>query len=458
MNQTSLAADALNANEARAGEPRFDRVFWLLLGAALVLGLVYNGAILPGFGPDEARHFAYVKLLAQKHVLPFQLPGGAEYEGAHSYHPPLYYLILTPFFLLLQGLPENALYHALRLVSLVLCLGTLPLIYQIAWRAGGGNLLVARFAVAVVALLPLFGMTQGILNNDAALLFFVTLFLWALCVRYADDRSLRAALIVGVIFGLGALSKATALLCDGAVLVWWLWAQNGRGAPLRADFWKRGALILGVAALLCGPWYFRNRALYGTFQPVPAGYTNPALPDPSNGPLVMAMHPNFPSLFAYANHGIFNTLWAQRDWLMQRQTVPFSAEIQPVQGAIYLALSLFVAVAVLGNLRRTRDAPSPVLVTPRQQRLALGAPYLAFVVAWFACLQVALFVHWGQAEGGRYLLPAIAGLAIFIARGYAKLPAARVALAAWCVGALALNILSIYWLLIYLNPTYGPHQ
>lgn len=457
MNSISATdADAVALDRA---QPRFDRVFWVILGVAVLLGLIYNSVILPGFGPDEPRHLAYIRLLAEQHTWPYQLPNGSEYGGAHTYHPPLYYLILAPFYLLLSGLPQTAIYHALRLISLVFCLGTLPLIYQIAWNAGGGNRLVARFAVAVAALMPLFGMTEGIINNDAALLFFVTLFFWAVCVPYAHDKSWRAALILGVIFGAGALSKATALLCDGAVLVLWLWLQNGKSAPRHLDSWKRGALVLGVAALLCGPWYLRNRALYGTFQPVPIGFTNPALPAPSNGPLVMAMHPNFPPLFAIANRGIFNTLWAQRDWLMQRQTTPPSTAFQPVQGAIYLALLGFVALAALGHLRR-KGRQSKASISPLQQNLACAAPYLAFGVAWFACLQVALFVHWGQAEGGRYLLPAVAGLSIFLARGFQLLLRERTkwAFGVWCVGALALNVISIYWLLVYLNPTYGPHS
>jgi 4-amino-4-deoxy-L-arabinose transferase-like glycosyltransferase len=169
--------------------PRNDRVFWLILGIAALLGLAYNAAILLNFGPDEPRHLAYVRLLVDERRLPFQLPGGGEYAGAHSYHPPLYYGILAPFYAILGFLGESGRYHALRLVSLALCLGALPMIYQIAARAANGNLMVARFTTAGVALLPIFGMTGGILNNDSALLFFVTLFLWALVVRFQTIKA-----------------------------------------------------------------------------------------------------------------------------------------------------------------------------------------------------------------------------------------------------------------------------
>jgi hypothetical protein len=269
----------------------------------------------------------------------------------------------------------------------------------------------------------------------------------------------KSALILGVIFGLAALTKATAILCNGTALLVYLWLQNGRRAPLQGAFWKRLTLVMLVGIAICGPWYARNVQLYGTYQPVPVGYTSPALPNPSNGALVMAMHPNFPTLFGIANRGIFNTLWAQRDWLMQRQTNPPSVAVQPVQGAIYLALFAYVALAGVGHLNRKRiSTPGSVdSFSPHERKLAVCVPYAAFAIAWIVCLQVALFVHWGQAEGGRYLLPAICGLALFIARGYDALLGARAKwiLLGWSVFALALNALCLYWLLAYLNPTYG---
>jgi len=81
------------------------------------------------------------------------------------------------------------------------------------------------------------------------------------------------------------------------------------------------------------------------------------------------------------------------------------------------------------------------------------------VITYFACLQNALFVHWGQHEGGRYLIPVFSGLSIFLARGWRGLVGAQripILTACWCAALVLLNGLTIYWLLHYLNPTFGP--
>ncbi|HVF09631.1 MAG TPA: hypothetical protein VNA16_02455, partial [Abditibacteriaceae bacterium] len=92
-------------------------------------------------------------------------------------------------------------------------------------------------------------------------------------------------------------------------------------------------------------------------------------------------------------------------------------------------------------------------------RIALWTCYGAFLANWITVLQVALLWHWGWAEGGRYLLPAGAGFSIFLARGWRglagakRLPAITVA---WSIFCVALNGVAVYWLLSYLNPTFGP--
>jgi len=73
---------------------------------------------------------------------------------------------------------------------------------------------------------------------------------------------------------------------------------------------------------------------------------------------------------------------------------------------------------------------------------------------------MALFKHWGWAEGGRYLLPALPGFSLFLARGWRGFAGERslpVLCGIWIAAMLALNALAIYWLFSYLNPTFGPH-
>jgi len=433
-----------------------DRALFVLLLLAALLGLAYNAVILLGYGPDEPRHLAYVELLFREHTFPRQNPDGTEYAGAHSYHPPLYYLILLPFYALLRVLPLAGTWHALRLVSLALCLLSLPFLWQIARRAGGGDRMFAALVVAQIALLPIFGMTGGIVNNDSALLLADSVFLWLLAVKYPDDVGWKSALILGVCFGLGGLCKGTAFLCDFAALGAYLWAQNGARGLRSPRPWLRLGLVLGVAAVIAGPWYARNVFLYGSWQPVPRGFS-PAdmgwLPRAEYGPLLQMFHPNFPPLLGQATWGIFYSLWSQKDW------IPPALRL-----GVYLAFAAYCLAALVGAARRKwgRKASSedtPAAAEDRAARIALWSSAAAFAVTALACLQIALFVHWGQAEGGRYLLPALAGLSIPLARGWRGLIGAHrlpALLAAWCAALLALNGLAFYWLLHYLNPTFGP--
>lgn len=439
----------------------------LMLTAAL-LGLIYGAGMILGKGADEPRHMAYVRLLLDEHCLPFLEPDPnspgrmREHAGAHTLHPPLYYLLLLPFYAATRGLGERAAWHITRLVSLALCLAALPLIYQIAQRAGRGTPIFARLAVAQVALLPIYGMTAGTINNDSATLLAVTLFLWLLSVPYAADRTLKSACVLGLCFGCGGLCKATALLCDGAALVVYLLTQDGWRAGLTSlRAWARlGIALLGLA-VVAGPWYGRNFHLYHKLTPIDPGYSPSALhwlPSLDMGVLTVIMHPNFSPLFGQANWSIFYTIWSQKDWIPDT--------LRPL---FYYGLAAYSVLALLGllahKLRRGRDTRNQAqpeadaeMMGERGARVAAWSSFAAFAINWLACLAIALFVHWGWAEGGRYLLPALCGLSLLLARGWSGLVGAQrlsAVLYGWCFSLIGLNCVTIYWLLHYLNPTFG---
>lgn len=447
-------------SEANSGIQR-DRVLLGILLFAGLLGVIYNFVILLGFGPDEPRHMNYVKLLLDEQRLPYVEANGSEHAGAHTLHPPLYYLTLLPFYAIFRGLPGEWEWHLVRLVSLAICLFGLVLIYQIGLRASRGDQNLARLVTAQVGLLPIFGMTAGTINNDSATFLAVSAFLWMLAVKYPNERTLKSAIALGVCFGVGGLCKATVLLCNGAALLCYFLAQDGGWAWRSFQNWKRMGLVLLLVGLISGPWYARNISLYGQFTPIAPGYTHPGLPNPALGKLVMMLHDNFPTLFGAANWGIFSTLWSQKDWIPEA-----------VRGAVYLVLSFYCLSAIAGSFIQFRRHKSAKLsedselrnadlpdTIAGQERVACWPAYGAFAINWLACLTIALFVHWGWAEGGRYLLPALVGLSLFLARGWRGLvgPARLgVVTALWSLALLFLNVLTIYWLLHFLNPTFGP--
>ncbi len=428
-----------------------DRVLRAILGLALLFGLLYNGAILLGRGPDEIRHMNYVRLLLDEHTLPriISLNPYAETGDAHAFHPPLYYALLLPFYAIFRGLPGESEWHIVRLVSLLLCLAPLPLIYQIARRVG--SVWFARLVVAQIALLPIWGMTAATVNNDSAAFFAVTLFLWLLTVKFADHLDRRACLILGLAMGLGGLCKATALLCDGAALLLFFAARDGKNVFKSKANWQSALTVLLLGAVIVSPWHLRSELLYGTWTPLPPSAPTPALPPPDAGKLVQVMHPNFPLVCAVANWRLFYTLWGQRDWLMQRTP---DGPVEPVQGALYLAMAAYTALAIFGAVAaRVRK-----IDTSEIERKTLWPCYGAFALTWLTVLQIALFMHWGWSEGGRYLLPAFCGFSLLLARGWRGLAGEKVLPSLtwfWFGVGIVLNGISIYWLLTYLNPTFG---
>jgi len=442
---------------------RDDRVLLVLCALALLIALAFNFAIMPGFGPDETRHFAYVKLLWDEHTLPRILSNNpySEYKGAHAFHPPLYYLALLPFYAVGRLFGEAGAYHFLRFWSGLLCVAALPMLYDIGMEGAKKQKEVARLAVGTVALVPMFALTAGTLNNDAGAFFMASLFLWLLLVRLRGRTDLRAALILGLVLGLGALTKATVLAVGAVALLLcaWIRFRGGISGPLLA---KWAAVCLFVGLVVVSPWHIRSMQLYGTWTPLPESAPWIQLPKPSEGKLVMAMHPNFPGVFAVSNWALFYTLWGQRDWLGQ-QKAPFSGSppaLQSVQLTVYALLALLSLAAIAGTVagRKRKEGATQTEEARTDSKAAFFAPLAAFGVIWLTVLQVALFWHQGWAEGGRYLFPAFFGFAFWLSRSWKSLLGARFGLFSlvWLVGLGGLTVLSWVWLLVYLNPTYGP--
>ena len=93
---------------------------------------------------------------------------------------------------------------------------------------------------------------------------------------------MKSALILGVVWGFGALTKSTALLCDGVALLLYLILQDGR-LLLSKRSWMRLGLSCSMVALLAG-FFSENHEprLSGTIQP--PGPALPPKPHPLESP------------------------------------------------------------------------------------------------------------------------------------------------------------------------------
>lgn len=422
-----------------------------VLLAFLVLAYFYVWTIQPGYGPDEPRHFHYIRLLLEEHRLPL-LVHGQEQQGAHTLHPPLYYFLMTPVFALARGFGERATYLALKSFSPLILLGALLLFQATLRRVFPRQPFAVAAAFTVVALLPEVQLEAAVVNNDPLAIFFGSLFLWQLVRTWDAPPSVRDALITGLIMAAFVNTKA-----QGWTLApLWALSIGQRAVRFRAQLpaWVRDLAVgYGVLLLLGTWWYVRNYQLYG--QPVPLDFMGGAVQPRSSRtgevltPLQVYTSGEVVPLGWRSAEGLFQSFWSQIDWI--------SEEYRPAIFGLLLALCL---LALAGGVWRLREAYQ----NWKQGKLQLGnrLPALTllavgFGLNWLHTWFVATFVHLGFYQGGRYLMPSVFGAGAVLTAGWQVLTPKR---AQWAVlGALALglvgfNVLCLVELITYLNPKY----
>jgi 4-amino-4-deoxy-L-arabinose transferase-like glycosyltransferase len=427
-------------------------VLSLLLALYLCLSLAYNTAVPLGEGPDEGGHFDYALFLAREGRLPVQArePGQLGDVPGEGHQPPLAYLLMLPAVSWLppeqlalpltanprfvwSGGDEPAAYvrgsqeywpwrgtvlawHLARAVSTLLGAVTALATWAAARRLRYGGT-AALLAAALVALNPQFLFTSALVTNDALLAALGAGALWlavdgrrqtadgsteiinedsgqrsAVSGRERGEQGGRRtavnALLLGLLLGLALITKQSAvLLLPLLPLAAWRQAP-GRRARL-AYLGLAGAVIVAVS----GWWYARNAQLYGDalglgafraeFTTQPWEWRDPAA-------------------WAGALWQLHESFWARFGWMSVR-----------APSWLYAAYAL-LALAALAGLAGSA-------VAARRRGATLGIPLAVWVLPLLALgwtLSFALtagLVAWQ----GRFLFPAVAAVALLLARGLA---------------------------------------
>jgi 4-amino-4-deoxy-L-arabinose transferase-like glycosyltransferase len=164
-------------------------------------------------------------------------------------HPPLFSLVLAGFWKL--GV------HTYTAQKLVVCfIGASTVAFTgLAGREAGGER-VGLIAAAIAAVYPFLWVADGSLLAESLYAAFMAASLW-LALRFVRTRSLRDATWLGVVVGLGALSRGEAALLVPLLLLPLAWKDR---SP------KSAAVMLAGFALVVAPWTARNVAKFE--QPV----------------------------------------------------------------------------------------------------------------------------------------------------------------------------------------------
>ena len=275
-----------------------------LVAIFIVLGSFY-AVTTPIFeASDELWHYPFVRHLADGNPLPVQDPNNVGPWKQEASQQPLYYAlaaaltfwidtsdmetvrwlnphvdtgVLTPdgnINLIIhqperEALPWHGTVLAVRLIRLASVLmgaGTLVFTWLIARRVFPSRPGLALGAVAVNGFTPMFVFISGAVNNDnlAILLCSAALYLMV----QPGSRRVRESLSLGVVLGLAALTKTTALGLIPLALVALVMTGYRELLAMRWGARARWAVQHGLAILLpvllmAGWWYYRNYQLYG---------------------------------------------------------------------------------------------------------------------------------------------------------------------------------------------------
>jgi hypothetical protein len=453
---------------------------WHLIAFFLVLG-AWTSVVVPlGEGPDELPHFTVTRYIIQHGRLP---DSAEEHE---SFQPPLYYLLSAAltfwidtsdfvvkadadYDALASGAPRTLLlhtraesfpyqgwalaWHLMRLLSLAMGALTIAALSATVSVATGDRRL-ALVSAALLAFLPGFIFMSALVSNDNLAALLAALLCWriALLLRPPLPDATRAApgsrslLLLGLLLGLGLLSKTSMLAfvptVGVALLFAWtrqrqaedLKSRSSRsrrdsapaytrpGAANRWDWqsWLRANLLVFGAALLVSGWYFvRNYLLYGDWLAWPLVLTANEVRT-----LPLSLRD-----WLHAGGQAYRSFWLE--WI--------GIALDP---AVQFVLALLTVLALLGLARTV-----PAL---RRNRRAL----LAVLV--LHCLIIAVsWARWTQTVAGtgqaRLFYPALPAIVLALALGlralHPRLPMVLIGL---------LLLIALIMPLRYLAPAYAP--
>ncbi len=444
------------------------RAIAFILVSFIVLGTVYS-VVTPLFeASDELWHYPFVKHLADGGGLPVQDPHIEQPWRQEGSQPPLYYALgaLATFWIDTSDLTEvrwlnphadigvetadgnlNMVIHSererfpyrgtalavhiVRFLSVLMGAVTVLCTYLIALEVYPEQKTLAIGAAAFNAFVPMFLFISGSVNNDNLTILLCSLTLLILVRLMRGFRPLsqmprsqipnpnRSSLhsqfsilnspfsVLGLVIGLGALSKASALgliplTALGLALSAW---QRRAESVLRRLAWFFGsfATVLAVSFAIAGWWYLRNWLLYRD----PLGLNTFVA--------IVGSRLHQPTLRQLLGEweGFVKTFWGLFGGVnvAMEPAVYWVFNALAILGLVGLMIALGRALFTRFTFQVSRDDPS--LITHYSLVILLTWPIILFLA----------LIRWTtitKASQGRLMFPAISAIAVLLALGWSQ--------------------------------------
>jgi len=433
----------------------------LLSVITLALGLIYLAVIPPWGGPDEPRHYEYVRLLNEKGRLvswddidpkvmteiivsmdavnywkwgvsawkrqtPGELPKNFEaiyIGGEHQLHqPPLAYLLYLVPFKFVANSPIRTQLYALRLLSILLNIVTVLAAYVAGRELFRDDPTMALALPVFIMLLPQHLFLHSTVMNDhlveAALAWMIAI----MARTFRLGLSIPRVLGMLVLLGIGLASKRNALygvpILGFGLLVYILsrWGGGRMSASQKAIRIGGTIVVLALAAvglLFTWNWVVINRPgmadyVVRLFLFLPSEEFPFQLDE-------RIIQPSALPLYASYMKYVFISLWGHFGWMN------ITLGVWAYWGFAALSVFAFLGLAYYG----VREFPK-LAAWQRGTLIAFAASVLVAFLLIIA-LQVRFWdLGWGGDPQGRYLFPVLIPLAtLFLLGTRAFIPRAR---------------------------------
>jgi 4-amino-4-deoxy-L-arabinose transferase-like glycosyltransferase len=331
------------------------------------------------------------------------VPGLGFFPSGYQYvanHPPLYYAMMAPVYLISSSLTPLQQQYLLRLAAIPLGLVTVYAAYRMTRSLFPGEAFLVVTVPALVAFQPQIGYEAAMVNNDIVAIALTSLMLWGVVVGIRDRFPLKLCVAIGVALGGGLLAKSTTMTVAPVIALAVLFAVGWRD-------WRgilaRGAAIALPAALLAIPWYLFLYRTYGDFSGLARVEELQYWNRPMGSFFSLLFNPTF-----VLNR--FRETWGEFGWRMIHLRAPLLWSIAVPTILALVGLAIYFLGLARNQTPLARRDPRP---TPWQIK-ALVVLGIACVVAYLAIIQFGTSFALSQA---RYYFPIVNAAALLLMLG-----------------------------------------